>query len=256
MALVWWLEGVGSGRALALWVSFSIALYVLSAQLAWRVHNLENGFLGENIRWLYGWRFRGAAWQLLRFLFYVVIPYGLLVRHRLLTGRGLGLVGPHATGFLGWSAAGWLSGLGWAILFALAGVVLLGWAWWALARRLPFYLHHRPPIGGLFWDALFLQIHWGFYRSAAGVWLGESAPYWSVFLGLALVGLEAAGDPSLYFARQWPSLAGGWVRLAAVAWLTALVFLLTQNIWLGIVVHWGVTWAANAVGGRLSRWSL
>jgi len=252
-----WLDSLGAGRELALWVAFSIALYTLCAQLAWRLHDLDSGFLGENIRWLDSWRFRRLAWQLLRLLFYVVIPYGLLVQRHLLTGRMMGLVGPEPAGFMG---SGWLGGIGWALLGGIVGAALLGGSWWALARRLRgetvFYLHHRPPVWELVWDAIFLQIHWGFYRAAAGVWLGESEPYWSVFLGLALVGLEAAGDPSLYFDRQWPSLASGWVRLTAVVWLTAILFLLTRNLWLGMMVHGGVTWTINAFGGRLSRWSV
>ncbi len=259
-AFLRWLDGLGTGRELLLWVALSVTLYVISAQLAWRTHRLETGFLGENIRWLDTWRFRSLAWQLFRLLFYVVIPYGLLVQRHLLTGRSMGLVGAESGGFLGWTAAGWLRGGAWALLCGLAGVVSVGGSWWALARRLDresvFYLHPRPPVWELFWDAWFLQIHWAFYRAAAGVWLREQEPYWSVFLGLALVGLEVAGDPGLYFGRQWPSSASGWVRLAAVAWMTNVLFLLSRNLWLGVAVHWGMNWTLNVLGDRVSRWSL
>jgi hypothetical protein len=259
-AFLRWLDGLGDSRELLLWVALSIALYVVSTQLAWRTHRLETGFLGENIRWLDTWRFRSLAGQLLRLLFYVVIPYGLLVQRRLLTGRLMGLAGADPGSFLGWTAASWLRGACWALLCGLVGVLAVGGSWWALARRLDkeavFYLHPRPPASQIFWDALFLQIHWGFYRAAAGVWLKEGEPYWSVFVGLALIGLEAAGDPGLYFDHQWPASASGWVRLAAVAWMTGVLFLLTRNLWLGVVVHWGVTWTLNIVGDRVSRWSL
>jgi hypothetical protein len=261
-AFLHWLDGLEAGQESALWVAFSIVLYLVCAQLAWRTRDLDN-FLGENIRWLGGWRFRRLAWQLLRFLFYVIIPYGLLVQRRLFSGQAMGLLGPKLETFMGWTAAGWLRGLGWAAICGTVGFVLLGGSWWALTRRLDhlnakavFYLSHRPPIWQLFWDALFLQVHWAFYRAAAETWLGEEDLYWSVFLGLVLVALEAAGDPSLYFDRQWPSLASGWVRLATVAWVTAIFFLLTQNLYLGVGVHWGLTWTLNAFAGRLSRWSL
>ena len=255
-----WLDALGSGQELALWAALSISLYVVGAQLAWRTRNLESGFLGENIRWLDGWRFRSLAWQLLRFLYYVVIPYGLLVGRRLLSGRMLGVVGAQPNGFLGWEVADWLSGLGWGLVCGLAGLVLVGGMWWALARRLdretPFYLHRRPPAGTLFWDALFLQSHWALYRAAASTWLDERELYWGAFVGLLLLGLEAVGDPSLYFDSQWPSLAGGWVRLAAVACLTTVCFTVTRNIWVGMALHWAMTWALNVLGGYLSRWSL
>jgi hypothetical protein len=38
--------------------------------------------------------------------------------------------------------------------------------------------------------------------------------------------------------------------------VTAIFFLLTQNLYLGVGVHWGLTWTLNAFAGRLSRWSL
>ncbi|MCK4831175.1 MAG: hypothetical protein KAS81_00340 [Anaerolineales bacterium] len=254
------LDQLGPGRELALWVALSIGLYLLFAQLAWRLRKWETGFLAENIRWLDGWRFRRLAWQLLRLLFYVVIPYGLLVERRLLTGRSMGLVGPEPAGVLGWSEAGWLGGLGWVLLCGAAGVALLVGSWWELARRLEgeaiFYLHHRLPAWEILWDAVFLQLHWGFYRAAAVAWLGETELIWGVFLGLGLAGLEAAGDPGLYFDSHWPSLANGWVRLAAVAWFTAIGFLLTRNLWLCVLCHWGMTCAVNAMAGRLTRWSV
>jgi len=184
------LDQLGPGRELALWVALSIGLYLLFAQLAWRLRKWETGLLGENIRWLDGWRFRRLAWQLLRLLFYVVIPYGLLVQRRLLTGRSMGLVGPEPAGVLGWTEAGWLGGLGWVLLCGAAGVALLVGSWWALARRLEgeeiFYLHHRLPAWEILWDAVFLQLHWGFFRAAAVAWLGETELIWGVFLGLGL----------------------------------------------------------------------
>jgi hypothetical protein len=255
-----WLERLSTGQELALWVAVSITLYVVSAQLAWRTRDLTDTFLGENIRWLDSWRFRHLAWQLIRFLYYVVIPYGLLVSSRLLSSRALGLVGGQPHGLMGWSVGEWLRGVGWSLACGLAGVILVGGTWWALARRLDdgsvFYLHHRPPPFDLLWDAVFLQVHWAFYRAAAGAWLLDADPFWGVLLGLVLLGLEAFGDPSLHFDRQWPSLASGWVRLGAVAWLTALSFFLTRNLWLAFVLHWGLTWALTVLGGQLSRWSL
>lgn len=255
-----WFVGLGVDHQLGLWVALSVSLYVISAQLAWRLHDLEAGFLGENIRWLEGWEFRPLAWRLIRFLFYVVIPYGLVVQRQLITGRQMGVTGPEPAGFMGWSGAGWWDAVLWTFLIGLAMTGLLVGAWWALTRSLKgelvFYLHHRPPCWELFWDAFFLQVHWAFYRAAAQVWLGEEQPYWSIFLGLLLVGLETAGDPSLHFDRRWPSLASGWIRLAAVAWSSSVLFFLTQNLWLGVIAHWGMNWAINILGSEISRWSL
>lgn len=255
-----WIDGLGAGRELALWVALCIALYVVCAHLSWRLHHLEDGLLGGVVRRVRGWRFRQLAWQLLRLLFYVVVPYSLLVHRRLLSGRMMGLVGPGPEGVLGWPPGAWAQGFGWALLCGLGGAAVLGGAWWGLARRLPpdhgFSLHHRPAPLGLAWDAFFLQVHWGFYRAAAGVWLGNGRSYLGVLVGLALVGLEATGDPGLHFDRHWPSLASGWVRLAAVAWLTSFLFFQTRSLWLGMLLHWSMTWGLNAVGGRLSQRTL
>ncbi len=257
--LISWTDSLQPSQGLALWVALSITLYVVSLQLAWRTRDLDSGFLGENIRWLDDWRFRGLARQLLRFSFYVIVPYGLLVSHRLLTGPSLGLVGGWPEGFLGWNGAEWLRDLGWSLACGVAGFVLLGGMWWAVARRLvgesAIFIEGRRPITELVWDALFLQVHWAFYRAAAASWFGNSEYHWAAFVGLLLVGMEALGDPSYHFDRRWPSSANRWVQMAAVAVMTTVSFYLTGNIWLGIVLHGGMSWSLDVVGERLTRWS-
>ena len=256
LELVAWQNSLTAGQELTLWVAASILLYTFSSHLAWRLHDLKDGFLGENIRWLDTWRFRGAAWQLVRFLFYVVVPYGLLVQRRLFSGRALGLVGPGDGAWLGWTPAAWGRGLGQTVVYLALGLLVLGWAWLVVARRLPasstFVIHRRQSGWELAWDALFLQVHWGFYRAAAGVWLADQTPIWGVLLGLALVGLEALGDPSLFFDGRWPSLASNWVRLALVAWLTSMLFLAVGNLWLAILAHGALTALAGFLSNRIS----
>jgi hypothetical protein len=255
-----WLVSLRPSQGLALWVALSLSLYVVSVQLAWRTRDLESGFLGENIRWLDDWRFRSLARQLLRFSFYVVIPYGLIVSHRLLSGPTLGLVGGQSEGFLGWDAAAWLHGLGWILTCGVSGLFLLMGMWWPLTKRLDresvFSAECPRPATELFWDALFLQVHWAFYRAAAASWFGATEYHWATLVGLSLIALEAFGDPRFHLDWRWPSMASGWVQLAAVATMTTISYYITRNLWLGIVLHWGMSWTLDALRRWLTRWSL
>jgi len=103
-------------------------------------------------------------------------------------------------------------------------------------------------------DAVYLQAHWAFYRS----WLlGMLGPYYGVFAGFLLVALEWLTGWAL--ARGW-ARPGGWesaINLAAMAWTTTILFLVTNNLWLCMAMHgcayWSLLRLAALAGPRGSR---
>jgi hypothetical protein len=93
-------------------------------------------------------------------------------------------------------------------------------------------------------EAVYHEVHWAFYRNAPIVALG---PYWGTWTGLALVALEALVNPMWREGLREPGQA--WARLSrgALAVLSGLLYLGTQNLWLALLLHWGISWTLEAV---------
>lgn len=95
-------------------------------------------------------------------------------------------------------------------------------------------------------NVVYLEVHWAFYRSALAV-LQEDL-YTGVLSGLALVYLEWALSPS--WRRGWRQLSRAafqWLRVA-LALVSALIFLLTRNLWMSLVIHGLLTLCLSQVG--------
>jgi hypothetical protein len=84
-------------------------------------------------------------------------------------------------------------------------------------------------------DALYDQVHWAFYRSGPILWLDDL--YGGVFAGLALVLLEAVLNPAHRWALEDPETAAPPLIRLGIAWISALLFLETHNLWLTIAAH-------------------
>jgi hypothetical protein len=131
----------------------------------------------------------------------------------------------------------WARGLGLA-----ATAVLATWGVWLagclISRRIGL-APVMPGIPGPAWQrllgGLYDQIHWAFYRSGPILWLGD--PYGGVFAGLALVLLEAGLNPALWWALKNAETAGPLLTRLGMAWISALLFLATRNLWLTVAVH-------------------
>jgi len=174
-------------------------------------------------------------WQVGRFLFYLGIPYLVLggwprqPLQGLLSLQDIGLVGPGGS----WPATRWLGAAGTGLgLGSVALVILL------LARRqannMPRFPRH--PWWAIVIDVAYLEVHWAFYRAALAVLLGNL--YTGVFAGLGLVYAEWVVNPFWRRDFREESLAAGrWLR-AALALVSALIFLLTQNLWICLAIHW------------------
>jgi hypothetical protein len=215
---------------LSLWVFGSVVTYALATCFWWLVRGRE--------RWP---ALRAVGLEdILRCAFALGVPYLALggwpmpPLRALISLNQLGLVGLLPKRPAAWWFDAWSLGLG---LVVSAVVVLV------LAR-----VYARRPAGGtglefpqrawwaLLLDGLCLQMHWAFYRTAMVV-ISEDE-YVGVFLGLGLVYLEWALNP--YWREGWRvqgSSAARWLR-AALAMVSALVFLLTRNLWVCLGTHW------------------
>jgi hypothetical protein len=84
-------------------------------------------------------------------------------------------------------------------------------------------------------DVLYLEVHWAFYRGALAVALGDV--YAGIFGGLALIYLEWGLNP--FWRRGWrleSQTATFWLR-GALALIIALLFFLSRNLWICLLVH-------------------
>jgi hypothetical protein len=84
-------------------------------------------------------------------------------------------------------------------------------------------------------SVLYDQIHWAFYRSGPILWLGDL--YWGTFAGFALAALEAGLNPALRWALKSPETASTPLLRLSSAWISALLFVATQNLWLTLATH-------------------
>jgi membrane protease YdiL (CAAX protease family) len=87
-------------------------------------------------------------------------------------------------------------------------------------------------------EALYHEVHWAFYRNAPIVALGL---YWGTWAGLMLAAFEALANPAWRKGLGAPERAAALLLRAALAVISSLLFLRTQNLWLAILLHWGVT---------------
>jgi hypothetical protein len=215
------------------WLLGSVLAYGLATNALWILRSRD---------WLPAPYTEGLV-QIARFLFYLGIPYLALGGWPRQPFQGLLLPGDMGLVGIGgrWPPNRWLEAAGTAIGFGLLACLLLALAW-ALANRqgragmdAPRFRFPRRPWWIIPIDTLYLQVHWAFYRAALAVLLEDL--YKGVFLGLGLVYLEWSLNP--YWRRGWRAgtqAAAQWLQ-AALALVTALIFLYTRNAWLCLGVH-------------------
>lgn len=239
-----------------LWLSGSLLLAILCANLAWFFRQPRSGAVGEFTSHVVAWRFSPWLLQLLRLLYYVGVPFAaLLWGHDAVVGRLLGLQR------FDWSTSGgdeaiaanwldWAYDVGWAAALGIGVWGLLALGWWAYRRALLTAGEGGVVAGAhasgwvLLREAAHHEAHWAFYRNVPILAWGA---YWGVWGGLALVALEAALNPAWRRALADPQRAPAQLLRGALAVVSSALFLLTQNLWLALVLHWGVSWGLAAL---------
>jgi len=250
-----------------LWLGGSLLLAGVWTNLTWlfapwakagRAPEDTQSLAERTIVQLAGWRFSPTALESLRLLYYVGLPFAALFwGHDAIVARFMGLqrlvlptyAALEGSGSMHANWGDWGSDIGWAATaFLIASTVLLASAW---AQRRALGTARPRPARTATWgdlrEALYHEIHWAFYR---GIPIAGLGLYWGSWAGLLLASLEALANPrwrrDTLSLEQSPAL----LLRAALAVVSCLLFLRTQNLWLAVPVHWGVALSVRGLYPR------
>lgn len=231
-----------------LWLGGSVLVALLSTWTTWLLRRQD---------WLQRLKsspFFPSLLQLIRFLYYIGGPFAALLWGRdAVVERQFGLaplplllgspLSPEERLQL-WMDG--VRGLGWAVLLGGMAWIALAVVWWAAGRRSNRDALRLPLSTPTALREAFLQeTHWMFYRNRPSVVLGE---YWGAWTGLGIVALEAVLNPWWWESLREPEKRSLTLIRATIAILSAAFYLQVANLWLSILLHWGVT-------GGLATWA-
>jgi hypothetical protein len=246
-----------------LWLGGSLLAAAISANLTWFFHRSRSETISSLATQVlsspvYPWLF-----QSLRLLYYLGVPFAALVwGHDAIVGRILGLkrlfLPVPESNVLGTDIAtnwlNWAQDIGWGAAIGVGSWMLLALGWWAYRRVLDTagerHTIARETSSGwlLLREAAYHEVHWAFYRNTPVLALGA---YWGAWIGLALVTIEASLNPAWRRGLTDPQQAPGQLMRGALGCVSTILFLLTQNLWLALIVHWGVSWGLHGLGCSL-----
>lgn len=233
-----------------LWLGGSLLLAILWANLAWYFCKPRAGRIGELVARLTSWHFGPLLLQFLRLLYYIGLPTAaFLLGHDAVIQRYLGLSDEQSDTWLRW-----VHDVGWAAALGIGTWVLLATGWWAYRRALRAAGEKSPiaeanaPGWVLLREAAYHEVHWAFYRSAPIFVLRQMQlarnEYWGVWIGLALVALEAALNPAWREGLADPKRAPARLMRGALAVASSAMFIQTKdgNLLLSLLLHFSVSW--------------
>ena len=231
----------------ALWVVFSIGLYTLGVDLAWHYRQPRPGRLGGWAKTVMGWPYRHWILEAIRFLYYIGIPYAALLR---------GIALPR---LMGLTHIDWVKGIGLGTALGGGAFLLLALIWWWYARAvaaLPLSARGRRGVDSmngwiLLREAIYLETHWAFYRSAAILLLDNH--YAGAFVGFLLVTLEWSINPAWRTDLSLPWRSANILMRWSLAFVTAIIFLFTRNLWLLVPIHWAIETACHRLLAGFSQ---
>jgi hypothetical protein len=246
-----------------IWLGGSLFLAVLSANIGWYFRRPRPGTIGEAVTRVVSWPYSPVLLQILRLLFYVGLPFAaLLWGHDAVTRGLLGLQPFALPGFGGLAAGGalttnwldWARDIGWAVAVGAGGWTLLAIGWWAYRRALTSagIGDEAARIGPSGWvllrEAAYHEAHWAFCRNAPVLTLGG---YWGIWVGLALVGVEALLNPAWRQGMTEANQAPPQLMRVALAVISSVLFLQSENLWLALAVHFAVSLGMARLAGAL-----
>ena len=203
-----------------LWTLASMTIAVLTILLAGpaQLNRLRSSLTGRFLE------------QFLRLLYFIGLPYVALLTGSM-ASIDLGLTGAGGS-LLGWSPAEWLRGLSQAFTLGVIVLIPIGLASRQIARAGGPLGTDERTAGTLIVAALFDQIHWAFYRAAPFILLGEV--YAAALVGLLLVGVEWLVMLLRSGLQLSPEEAQVWLRRGVLLVTSAVMFVLTRNVWLAL----------------------
>lgn len=216
-----------------IWLSSSVALAVLASWVRWLISRPSD----DTPPWLHRWRrWPGHPWleELLRLGFMVGIPTAALLWRGVLTERGLGLqplLWAQSSASLevrqtNWQ--NWATDIGWTVGLVAATGLSLGLGSYQRRRLKPWHVavHHDP--GTAVREAIYHESHWAFYREPFVLLWGPRIGSW---IGLLPLLIENMLNPQRWDDLQTFERGRNVLVRAALAVMSALIFLQTQNIW-------------------------
>lgn len=236
-----------------LWLGGSFLLAIAVTQGSWQLWHWGQG--RERLAPFVQSAFFPFVLHTARLLYYLGLPFAaLLWGHDAVVRSLLGLQTFSPGDPLDW--ADWARDVGWAAALGAAAWLLLALGWLALRRswkNVPAGAH--TPAWALLRDAALHEAHWVFYRNApilALQGLTDRAVEWGAWGGFALIALEATLNP--WWLVELQSLARRSAALLRIglALLSTVLYVQTRNLWLAVLVHWGVTWGIAAWVRRFS----
>jgi hypothetical protein len=230
-------------------------LALVWSQITWYFQRPRPGRIGDAVTRVKKWPYHAPLFQLLRLLYYVGIPFAALVWGQdAVVSRLMGLqplVLPGQEGLeAGATAANWQNwarDVGWAVGLGVAAWVLLSLGRWVSFRATRPHPpeEDRAPSGWVsLRESAYHEVHWAFYRNAPLLTLQDYAwgSYWGVWAGLGIAALEALFNPAWRRDVGDPHRAFHALTPAAMAVVSSVLYLRTENLWLAIAMHGGVTW--------------
>ncbi|MCP4542376.1 MAG: hypothetical protein GY832_35080 [Chloroflexi bacterium] len=235
-----------------LWLGGSLLTAFLWTNLTWFFRKPRSGTVGNFVVQLTSWPFSPWLFQFFRLFYYLGVPFAALWwGHDVVVGRRILGLKPFSLPISDGSkvdvtiATNWPQDVGWAAVLGIGTWALLALGWWAYRRALTAVGETSAvaQVNSSGWvllrEAAYHQVHWAFYRNAP---ILTMSAYGGAWIGFLLVALEAALNPAWRGGFADPRRAPSQLLRGTLVIVSVVLFLQTQNLWLALMVDWGVSW--------------
>ncbi len=213
-----------------IWLIGSLCIAIVASWITWGFRKAEEHKDNPG----------SISYQVLRLIYAVGIPATALLWRGALTTKGLGLQPPP------WAPpptsnphhlADWVSDIGWTICIMSGAWIIIASGEQRANDNMATSCHRN--LGIALREAVYHQVHWAFYREPFTLLWGINIGTWA---GLLPVTIEALASPKHWTSSQTTAQRRNILIRAALAIVSALMYLKTQNLWLAIAADTGLGW--------------